>query len=494
MTNSTFLRLSCMAVLPVLLAGCNRSDADPNPVPPAEATVLLPQLTTAQVRSARTSAIPDSIYLTDNSKKGLFVLDASDRHSTDNTGLTLVTAAGERYKRVFTGAANAAWFDVAVGDPDIGPELQNAVNSSDLVIIPDGVYTQLTKVILRSNVTIKANPGQVTLRLTGAEYISFQNFWLAESLENITIDGLNWEVASTATVEGSYGPITIDGPSVRNLTVQNCRSIHTSPTARVNWFFLKVQPGRVTDNIVVQNNYALGARMGAEFLAQRLPEKYLGKNITCSRNRFENCGFGISVAGSFDGVDVSDNYLKDCPTYGVEFAGWLHNARLTNNRFEGRFSDLFAGNWEDDGDGTVSPAGTQILNNATVGTCTGKWSVRNGFNMLMQNNSLQMTGVLDISGASNNAQYVNNTFVSTTQNKVIQVNDVGNQTFTGNYISNEGVMNGWLLIVVNGAASTNNVFTGNTLVRSTGGIIDAGNGATYQFYNNYDKFGVPVTP
>ena len=275
--------------------------------------------------------------------------------------------------------------------------------------------------------------------------------------------------------------------------MQNCRSVHTSPTATVNWFFLKVQPGRITDNIVVQNNYASGARMGAEFLAQRLPEKYLGKNITCSRNRFENCGFGISVAGSFDGVDVSDNYLKDCPTYGVEFAGWLHHARLTGNRFEGTFSDLFAGNWEDDGDGSVSPDGSQLLNNSTVGVCTGKWSVRNGFNMLMQNNYLQLTGVLDISGATNNARYVNNAFISTTQNKVIQINDVGNQTFTGNYISNEGVMNGWLLIVVNGPASTNNVFTGNTLVRSTGGIIDAGNGATYQFYNNYDKYGVPVT-
>ena len=158
MNNSTVTGLSCLATLSLLLAGCNRPDADPSPVSPSSAAASLPQFTTAESRSARTAAIPDSIYLADDTKKGLFVLDASDRRSTDNTGLTLVTAAGERYKRVFNGPANAAWFDVAAGDPDIGPELQNAVNSSDLVIIPDGVYTQLTKVILRRTSPSKPTP------------------------------------------------------------------------------------------------------------------------------------------------------------------------------------------------------------------------------------------------------------------------------------------------------------------------------------------------
>ncbi len=493
MKLSSFLPAGCAIAILAFTSNCTRSGIAPEPTTSATSITALKQLTMAQLRSARTGALPDSIYLTDADKNGVFVLDSSDRHTVDNTGLTLVTASGERYKRLFAGAANAAWFDVSTSDSDIGPELQNAVNSSDMVVIPDGNYTQLTKVILRSNVTIKGNPGKVTIRLTGDTYISFQNFWLEQDLQNVTIDGLNWVMASTAHVEGSYGPITIDGPSVHNLTVQNCQSQHTSATANVNWFFLKVQPGKTTDNVVVQNNTVTGARMGAEFLAQRLPVKYLGKNIQCNRNHFENCGFGVSVAGSFDIVDVSDNYLKNCPTYGVEFAGWLHNARLANNRFEGQFTDLFAGNWENDGDGTISTNGLHVYGNTTVGVCTGKWSVRNGYNMLVEANYLQMTGLLDLSGATTNAQFISNKFISTTENKVIQVNDVGNLNFTSNYISNEGVMNGWLIIIVNGSASTNNVFVNNTLVRSTGSIIGAGNGATYRFSNNYDKYGVPIT-
>lgn len=481
---------------PLFLMGCNRSDVQPDSTAaprPADLSSSLTNMSMKQLRGLRSSATPDSVYLSDPDKEGVFALDTKDKQSKDNTGLTLVTANGLRYKRLYAGAANAAWFNITTADNDIGPELQNAVNSTNMVIIPDGEYNQLTKVILRSNVTIKGNPGKVTLKLTGNEYISFQNYWQEQSLENVTIDGINWLVASTARVEGSYGPITIDGPSVKHLTVQNCRSVHTSSTANVNWFFLKVQPGKVTDNIVITNNYATGARMGAEFISQRQPVPYLGKGINVTNNRFENCGFGVSVAGSFDGVDVSSNYLKDCPTYGIEFAGWLHNARLGNNRFEGRFISLFAGNWENDGDGTISSPGMHVYDNATVGTCVGKWQVRNGYNMFMENNFLTMTGLLDLSGATNNAQFVNNRFVSTTENKVIQINDVANLTFAGNYISNESVGNSWLTIIVNGRTATNNVFYNNTIVRSSGSLIGAGNGATYRFYNNFDKNGALLT-
>ncbi len=473
---------------PLLMMGCDRPNLQPDSASVATTESSITPMSLNQVRGLRAAA-PDSIYLTDADKTGIFTLDVSDKKSEDNTGVTLVTTNGDRYKRVYAGSASAAWFNISPQDNDIGPELQAALNSTNDVFIPDGEYTQLTKVILRSNVTIRANPGKVTIKLTGSQYISFQNFWLEQDLNNITFDGLSWLVASTARVEGSYGPITIDGPSVRNLTVRNCRSIHTSSTANVNWFFLKVQPGKVTRNILVTNNYAKGARMGAEFLSQHQPVPYLGKGITVTNNNFENCGFGISVAGSFDGVDVSSNYLKNCPTYGVEFAGWLHNAKLTNNKFEGKFISLFAGNWENDGDGNTSGNGMYVNNNSTVNLVTGKWQVRNGYNMLMQNNNLTMTGLLDISGATNNARFINNRFVSTTENKVIQVNDVANLTFSNNYISNEGVMNSWVTIIINGRTCTNNSFFNNTIVRSSGGLLAAGNGATYQFNNNHDQNG-----
>ncbi|WP_460938598.1 hypothetical protein [Spirosoma humi] len=33
----------------------------------------------------------------------------------------------------------------------------------------------------------------------------------------------------------------------------------------------------------------------------------------------------------------------------------------------------------------------------------------------------------------------------------------------------------------------------NTIVKSPGGLIGAGNGATYRFYNNFDKNGALLT-
>lgn len=487
------LHVCCFLLVTFALINCTRAEIEPISSARLAAPATSKTMSLIQLRAFNTSTAPDSIYLSDPDKKGWFVLDASDKKSSDNTGVTLVTANGSRYKRAYSGPASAAWFDVTTGDSDIGPELQNAINSANYVFIPDGNYTQLTKIILKSNITIKANPGKVTLNLTGNEYISFQNYWQEQSLQNITIDGLSWVVASTARVEGSYGPITIDGPSVTNLLVQNCQSTHTSATANVNWFFLKVQPGKTTDNIVVSNNSAKGARMGAEFLAQRLPVKYLGKNITCNNNRFENCGYGISVAGSFDVVETANNYLKNCPTYGIEYAGWLHNARLANNRFEGTFAAMFAGNWENDGDGTIGQ-GIHMFGNSTVGVCNGKWQIRNGFNMLMENNYLYMTGLLDLSGSTNNAQFIGNKIVSTTLNRVIQINDIGNLQFINNYISNEGVTNNWFLIWMNGPTAINNLFLNNIVVKSSGSYIGAGSGGSFKFTTNYDKSGNLATP
>lgn len=493
MKRSNLIRLGCSVCIPILLIQCTTPELAPTPVATVTSKIRgfdkqIKTMTLSQVRSLRSEEAPDSVFVTDSDKSGLYKLNPADKSSPNKRGAVLVTSTGMRYVRTGAGRVSAAWFDVRTDDDDIGPELQNAINSSDEVVIPDGEYTQRTKVYLRSNVTIRANPGRVTIKLTGDGYISFQNWWQEQNLENITIDGLSWLMASTASVDGSYGPITIDGPSVRNLTVQNCRSIHTSPTANVNWFFLKVQPGKVTDNITVRNNYAQNARMGVECLGQHNPEKYLGKNFSVTNNRFENCGFGISMAGSFKNVTVNDNYLKDCPTYGIEFAGWLHSYQVKNNRFEGRFTSLFAGNWENDGDGWVGPGG-HVYGNQTVNVCVGKWQVRNGYSMLMEGNNLQMTGLLDLSGATNNARFVNNTFVSTTENKVIQINDVGGLQFVNNYISNEGVSNNWYVIWMNGQAATNNLFIGNTVVKSSGNNIGAGSGANFVFNNNRDQYG-----
>src|SRR5919202_1285316 len=175
MIVSQLFKVAGMVSASFLFATCTNHELAPSAEPTVSKIDQLRSslkgtlMTINQLRSLRVAAAPDSIYLTDD---------------------------------------------------DIGPELQNAVNSSNDVFIPDGEYRQRTKVILRSGVNIHANPGKVTLKLTGDGYISFQNFLSEQDLNNVTIDGINWQMASTARVEGSYGPITIDGPNVRNLTVK----------------------------------------------------------------------------------------------------------------------------------------------------------------------------------------------------------------------------------------------------------------------------------
>src|SRR5919202_1850633 len=226
MIVSQLFKVAGMVSASFLFATCTNHELAPSAEPTVSKIDQLRSslkgtlMTINQLRSLRVAAAPDSIYLTDDGKEGLFTLASTDKTTPDNVGTVLVTSDGLRYKRSYSGAASAAWFNLSSADDDIGPELQNAVNSSNDVFIPDGEYRQRTKVILRSGVNIHANPGKVTLKLTGDGYISFQNFLSEQDLNNVTIDGINWQMASTARVEGSYGPITIDGPNVRNLTVK----------------------------------------------------------------------------------------------------------------------------------------------------------------------------------------------------------------------------------------------------------------------------------
>jgi len=58
---------------------------------------------------------PGVVFLNEDLKSGLFRMEKKDVSSPDDGVLTLVSAGGQRYKRVYSGGIDAAWFGV-IGD------------------------------------------------------------------------------------------------------------------------------------------------------------------------------------------------------------------------------------------------------------------------------------------------------------------------------------------------------------------------------------------
>ncbi len=463
---------------------CKQDDVVPEVVVEKQDTLSI-----AQLRSLTAHTIPSSVRITDPGKEGVFDLVPADRSTPDDTGLTLVTAKGRRYKRDFTGVANARWFGVETSATDIGPALQAAVNAVDQVTIPDGTYTQRTSVKLRSGVTIQGNPGKVIITLPET-YVSLISISTAANailpLENVIIDGLSWNVTSRQT--GTFGTIYIDGPTVNNLTVQNCNSTDQAAKDSTNWLTVKIQAGKTATNLLVKNNTVQAKRMGCEIFNHDNIGIYAGTNITVSGNYFHDCYFGISLSGPMDGEMVTNNYLKNCSYFGLEIAGAARNVTITKNKFEGVFDKFLAGSNDGNGNGSIT-GGMVISENTTVGVCTGGIQLFNGGTVAFNRNTFSMTGMLELAHGTKGGVFVGNT-IESTSNKAIICDNSPNNTFTGNTISNKNCPENQATFISYGTASVNNSLSDNKIIKGRNGkYIDGLAGGTYTASKNYDEAG-----
>ncbi|WP_128547750.1 right-handed parallel beta-helix repeat-containing protein [Larkinella soli] len=471
------------ALVTLLTMHCGRRQEQA--VKPAE--LVNQVMSIAQLRALTSPAMPTRVYITDHKKNGIFLLDPNDNRSSDNLGLILVTAGGQRYKRAFTGSASAAWFGMDESDDDIGPELQAAVDAADDVMVPDGHYTQLTRVNLRSHLKLRANPGRALISLP-KEYVSLGNGDPAVPLVNVLIDGLAWQAVSDQEDKLGEGRIHIDGPSVDNLTVQNCSSTDRTARATTNWFFLKVQSGKTANNITVRNNSAQAKRMGCEIINHDNFSLYSGRNIVITDNYFRSCQFGISLSGTLENLLVDNNHLKDCSLYGIEIAGAARKARITNNRFEGIFGKIFAGSNDGGGNGTVI-GGMDVSYNLTLGLCQGGIQLFNGGTISFSNNVLTMTGFLEVGHATAGGRFTDN-IIESQSDKAVVCDNSPNNVFIRNIISNKNNPQHHTTILVYGSKAKNNHFANNTLIKGEGGFyIDALLGGTYTASMNFDENG-----
>ncbi|SOD92050.1 right-handed parallel beta-helix repeat-containing protein [Spirosoma fluviale] len=485
MKNSSIFQISLFVSAVSLLAYCKPADPVPETVVQREDTMSI-----AQVRLFHENPIPSRIRVTDAGREGVFTLDEADMSSSDNMGTTLVTTKGHRYKRAYSGSASAYWFGVDVADTDIGPELQTAVTAVSDLTIPDGTYTQTTPVHLKSNIAIRANPGKVTIKLPKS-YISLVNPDDPKiPLNDILIDGLSWITSSQE--KGTYGTIYIDGPSITNLTIQNCAGNDAAAKDSTNWLTVKIQANRTGKDIVVRNNTVQAKRMACEIFNHDNYNVYAGKNITVSNNSFSNCRFGISLSGPLDQLTVANNYLKNCSLFGIEIAGAAQNVSIINNKFEGVFDKFLTGS--NDGSGPDKNGGTIIggmivSGNGTVGTVTGGIQFFNGGAIQFTKNTFSMTGMLELAHSTAGGLFTENV-IESAANKAIICDNSPNNTFINNTISNKTNPGNQATLMAYGSKATNNVLTNNKLIQGSGGKpYDAVLGGSVKASMNYDESG-----
>gem|GEM_PF-2297128 len=492
MTMKTVSRFGWLAILIGLFAQCHQPDPEP-------ALIWNRQdaLTVANVRSLSGPNLPGSIQITDSGKEGLFRAIPGDESSTDNTGTVLVTANGIRYKREYTGNASAVWFGITPDVDDIGPALQAAVNAVDVLIIPDGTYKQRKSVLLRSGMTVRGNPGKVVIELPNS-YSSFVYLTRPQDspqpLENIMIDGLSWNVTSQEDTQVST--IYIDGPTVNNLTIQNCSSRDEAAKDSTNWLTLKIQSGKTASNILVTNNDVRAKRIACEIFNHDNYGVYAGKNITVQNNYFHDSWFGISLSGPMDGLTVDKNRIVNCSFYGIEVAGAARNVKITNNTFEGTFSRFLAGSNDGSGEGQGGGAvltGTEITGNSTVGRVTGGIQLFNGGPTKFANNNFNMTGMLELGHSTTGGTFTGNV-IQTTFDRAVVCDNVANNTFANNTLSNKPSAGNYATFISYGNRAVNNVLRNNTLAKGEGSgtyYLSLSGGSTIAS-GNIDENGNPI--
>lgn len=484
MAYSGFFKSAMLVASFTVLAYCKPSDPAPDVIVEREDA-----LTIAQLRAFTDGSVPTRIRITDAGREGLFKLDQTDRTTDDNMGITLVTVKGYRYKREFTGSANGYWFGITESDDDIGPELITAIRVTNDITIPDGTYTQLTPANLRSNLTLRGNPGKAIIRLPKS-HVSLGALVSATdlnaSINNVMIDGLTWIVSSSEP--GNYGTIAIDGPSVADLTIQNCTGDDAAAKDSTNWLTLKIQAGRTASNIIVRNNTVQAKRMGCEIFNHDNYNVYAGKNIVVSGNTFYNCHFGISLSGPLDQLTVDNNYVKNCSLFGIEIAGAAQNVSITNNKFEGVFDKFLEGSNDGGGNGSIV-GGMIISGNSTVGLCTGGIQLYNGGAVKFTKNTFTMTGTIELFSSTAGGTFTDN-IIESSATKAIICDNSPNNTFANNTLSNKTNAVNQATFLAYGSKATNNVLTRNKLIQGVGGKpYDAVLGASCQASMNYDGAG-----
>ncbi|UHG93274.1 right-handed parallel beta-helix repeat-containing protein [Spirosoma oryzicola] len=133
------------------------------------------------------------LFITDKGLEGSFVYDAADNSTADDGVLTLVSASGRRYKRIYD-VAKISWFG-AKGDGinDDGPAFVKAIQSGLTVRVPKtNAYYRINNRVVISNKT------GFEIQATGAKILNSDTTkasFLFQNCSDFTIQGGVWGYA-----------------------------------------------------------------------------------------------------------------------------------------------------------------------------------------------------------------------------------------------------------------------------------------------------------
>jgi len=257
-----------------------------------------------------------------------------------------------RLIRIYTpGLVNVLWFGAhGDGTTNDAPAFQAAVATANTIVtVPNpAVFYKISSQIglNKGGVTINGSD-KVNTRLIGDVRVRTVLF-IGYNVSNITIQNISVENTDTETVHhpscitaaldtaGDHVQTRID----TNIVIKYCKiSGRYGFTDGIELFAHRSGNGGTIRNVVVDHCDfdSLGASgMGA--LGEGFVEWF--SNISMTNNKFRHCGvqsaaagFGISISGLGSNILADHNYVYDCKTIGIEFAG-LRYSTLSNNVFE----------------------------------------------------------------------------------------------------------------------------------------------------------------
>lgn len=243
-------------------------------------------------------------FITDKGYEGYFLYDPSDASSTDNTGTCIVSSNGKRFKRIYTGPAQASWFGIKADNlTDNATALNLAIQSVPWLRLDSGItLTSAAIHILKSNFILEGYGANSILKRKDFSLVNGVN----------TTDGEGMLLAI-----GDVG-VGADNVTIRNIKLDGNYQNQTAGLANTAGGYVvwrRSSKNTTFDNVDIINGYGDGLY-----------------SMSCSGLHVNNCrikynGWGLSVS-SKNGISLQG-------VLGSSFYGQNENDIITNSKIIG---------------------------------------------------------------------------------------------------------------------------------------------------------------